>query len=173
MVIDSLLHVAILWGVLMTFFLLVGSKDSTEAFTSGIRSLIRSNLGRNPSLKRVMSTPVARRAVGSSNYRALKAIYSKPDGAVRENNLWLFRAGFMGLGAMVGVIIALVWSGRFEGAPIGFAGILKHNAVVFAAVGVVEALFITKIVLRCNPAPPSVMIGAAVAAARTALPPPS
>lgn len=169
-VVDSLLHVTILWGVLLIFFKLVGSKDSTEAFTGGIRALIRSDLGRNPSLKRVMSTPVARRAVGSSNYKALKAIYARPDGAVHENNTWLFRAGFMGLGAMVLVLVALVWSGRFESAPLGFARILQHNAVVFAAVGLVEFLFITRIVLRINPAPPSVMTGAAIAAAKSALP---
>ncbi|RZK81431.1 MAG: hypothetical protein EOO66_28680 [Methylobacterium sp.] len=167
--VDSLVHVVVLWGVLMLFFRFYGSRVSTEAFTGGMRSLIHADLGSRPSVKRVMSTPVARRAVASSTYRGLRAIYSRPDPGVRENNLWLFRAGFTGLGALVAVIAALVWSGGFGPAPVPIGRILAHNAAVFAAVGLVEFVFISRCVMRMNPAPPSLMVAAAVDAARSAV----
>lgn len=168
-VVDSLLHVAILWGVLMTFFRFVGSRDATDAFTGGVRGLIHADFGSSPPLKRVMSTPVARRAVGSSSYRALRALYSRPDPGVQANNTWLFRTGFLVLAAMVAVIAGVVWGEHAAGGSVGFGHILRHNLLVFGMVGVVEYLFITRVVMRVNPAPPSVMVGAAVGAAQSAV----
>lgn len=164
--VDCLLHVLILFTVLTLFYKLYIGKAETEAFQHEFERLIDSKLSANTDLKRIMSSAVGKHLVKTKNYAALEGLYAEPEGGVRANNTWLFRAAGLASLGMAGMIACLV-----AAAPgrVPFMSILGHNLVTFALVGVVEILFFVHIISKYAPAPPSLMIKRAIAAAKEAL----
>lgn len=164
--IDCLLHVAILFTVLTFFYKLYIGKVETRAFQSEFKNLIDQKLGTDANLKKIMSSAIGKRLVKSKNYAALEALYSEPDAGVAENNKWLFRSAMIASLGMAGMIACLLWASPEH---IPFLSLLGHNAITFAFVGVVEAIFFVNVVSKYSPAPPSLMIDKAIEAIKTAL----
>lgn len=164
--VDCLLHVAILFTVLTLFYKLYIGKVETKAFQSEFKNLIDQKLGNDANLKKIMSSAVGKHLVKSKNYAALEALYSEPDSGVRENNKWLFRSAMIASLGMAGMIACLLSASP---QPIPFLSLLGHNAITFAFVGVVEAIFFINVVSKYAPAPPSLMIKKAIEAMKKVL----
>lgn len=164
--VDNLLHVGILFTVLTLFFKMYIGKVETKAFQTEFKHLIDQKLGTDASLKRVMHSAVGKRAIQSKSFKALEAKYARPEGGVRENNKWLFRCAFMASLGMAGMIACLLVASSTH---VPFLALLGHNAVTFAFVGVVEALFFIRVVSKYAPAPPSLMITSAIEAMKESL----
>ncbi|KAK9816146.1 hypothetical protein WJX74_008478 [Apatococcus lobatus] len=155
-----------LFTVLTLFFKLVVSKVETRAFQAEFKHLVDQKLDNDATLKKVMGSVVARRAMKSKNVKALHAAFAEPDAGVAQNNRWLFRTAFTGAAGMAAVVLALAWASHGE-VPLG--GLLLHNLVTFALVGVVEYVFFTQVAMKYQPAPPSVLIDSAMRAAKAAV----
>lgn len=165
-VVDCLVHVTMLFTVLTLFFKLYISKVESKAFRQEFGRLVDHTVEGNATLKKAMGSVVGKRVAKSKNVRALKALYSQPDAGVAQNNKWLFRAAFTGALGLAGIVAGMAWA---AGGGVDLGGIVRHNLLTFALVGVVEFVFFTRVAVKFQPAPPSVLITSAIAAAKASV----
>ena len=161
--VDCLLHVTMLFTVLSLFFQFFISKTTTNAFKSEFGHLVNQNVESNAHIKKAMSSVIGKDIVKTKNWHALHDLYSQEDDFVKANNNWLFRASLLASAGLTAVILAITWA---SGGQVPLGSLLRNNLITFALVGVVEYIFFTRVAMRFQPAPPSLLITSAMAKAK-------
>ena len=152
---DSVMHVAMLWTLLLAFFIFYGSGVEKAAFKQQFANIIQTNLG-TTSVKQLLlqAKPLSPQLV------ELEPQLQRPDPEVTANNAGVIRTGVVIALGLIAVLFALAVSN--PGIPV--MEVIKQNALVFGFVAIVEFAFFRVIVTKYVPALPSTMLKSALAA---------
>jgi hypothetical protein len=166
--INVLLHMAILFTILSLIFINFISKLEKQALESELSHLIKENISKEfnnldsdtkAKLSKIIkeSTPVLDHFID---------LYSTPDKNVQTYNNWLFTAmyiviGFLFLMVVISIIIPTysvpVWS------------IIGENLGIFLAIGIFEGAFFYFIIQKYVPAEPSYLVNTMINTLKTKL----
>jgi len=167
LVVDIFVHVIILLGVLLSFFVLVISKLETKELTGQITNQIDTNL---PNLYKDINNSSPNNAfktlVKSLNQGGEKSIlsimdryYDKPDAATESENSIPIIGALIVLLSLTGGLIA-IWAvlqySCNKCIPLG--RIIFENIVLFGCIGIIEILFFKFIASKYVPTMPSYFV---------------
>ncbi len=167
LVVDIFVHVIILLGILLSFFVLVISKLETKELTGQITNQIDTNL---PNLYNDInkSTPndAFKTLVKSLNQGGEKSVlsimdryYDKPDATTESENSIPIIGALIVLLSLTGGLIA-IWAvlkySCNKCIPLG--GIIFENIVLFGCIGIIEILFFKFIASKYVPTLPSYFV---------------
>jgi len=157
--VNALLHVFILTTFLVVFYKLVVTKLETKAIDNQLRSALNKSLpgmfvlldaSSGNTLKPALQSLKSNGALGK-----LQLLYSTPDPSTTSYNSWLFRCAFVVVGALFLLVLTVILLTQLFNININLTAILRENAVLFLAIGLVELGFFLKIALKYVPAAPS------------------
>ena len=158
LLLNSFIHILVLFGFLTAFFMFFVSKIETEVLNEQLKSVIESQLKSNlkkgdtdQNLKRMLNTPELQEVL-----KKLTKEYSTPDKTTTEWNKWLFKLSVTIVVALL-VLVLTMWLTLSLSCDrcVNGAHIFWENLVIFGCIGFVEYLFFTKIAIKFIPAPPS------------------
>ena len=157
--VNALLHIFILTTFLVIFYKIVVTKLESEAIESEIASALNKSL---PAIFADLDTdaqdklsPILHKLQDTGSLDKLEELYSEPDASTTSYNSWLFTACYLVVGALFIIIVTvflLTW--KFD-VDIKLGGLLRENAALFLAIGLVELVFFLTIALKFAPAEPS------------------
>lgn len=154
---NALLHVFILTAFLVIFYQVVVTKLETEAIKSELTHTLNKNLPQmfaeldannnfKPFLRNLQQTDILDK---------FEKLYSKPDPSTVSWNSWLFLAAYGVVGSLFLIVVTVVFMTWLFDIDIKLTALLRENATLFIAIGVVELVFFLTIALKYAPAPPS------------------
>jgi len=167
LVVDIFVHVIILLGILLSFFVLVISKLETKELTGQITNQIDTNLPKlyndinKSSPNNAFQTLVKSLNKGGdkSILSVMERYYDKPDAATESENSMPILGALIVLLSLTGGLFA-VWAvlkySCNKCIPLG--GIIFENIVLFGCIGVIEILFFNFIASKYVPTLPSYFV---------------
>ncbi len=167
LVVDIFVHVIILLGILLSFFVLVISKLETKELTGQITNQIDTNLPKlyndinKSSPNNAFQTLVKSLNKGGdkSILSVMERYYDKPDAATESENSMPILGALIVLLSLTGGLIA-IWAvlkySCNKCIPLG--GIIFENIVLFGCIGVIEILFFNFIASKYVPTLPSYFV---------------
>ena len=166
LVVDIFVHVIILLGILLSFFVLVISKLETKELTGQITNQIDTNLPKLYNDIDKSSPGTFKTLIKSLNKGGNKSIlsvmeryYDKPDAATESENSIPILGALIVLLSLTGGLFA-VWAvlkySCNKCIPLG--GIIFENIVLFGCIGVIEILFFKFIASKYVPTLPSYFV---------------
>ncbi len=177
LVVDIFVHVIILLGILLSFFVLVISKIETQELTGQITNQINTNLPKlYDEINAMSNCPNPRdpskkggcfkELVGVLNEGGDKSIlsvmgryYDKPDKATESENSIPIIGSLIVLIALTGGLIAIWAVLRYScNKCIPLGRIIFENIVLFGCIGIIEILFFKYIATKYVPTLPSYFV---------------
>ena len=167
LVVDIFVHVIILLGILLSFFVLVISKLETKELTGQITNQIGTNLPKlyndinNSSPDNAFQTLAKSLNKGGdkSILSVMERYYDKPDAATESENSIPILGALIVLLSLTGGLFA-IWAvlkySCNKCIPLG--GIIFENIVLFGCIGVIEILFFNFIASKYVPTLPSYFV---------------
>jgi hypothetical protein len=167
LVVDIFVHVIILLGILLSFFVLVISKLETKELTGQITNQIDTNLPKlyndinKSSPNNAFQTLVKSLNKGGdkSILSVMERYYDKPDAATESENSMPILGALIVLLSLTGGLFA-IWAvlkySCNKCIPLG--GIIFENIVLFGCIGVIEILFFNFIASKYVPTLPSYFV---------------
>ena len=167
LVVDIFVHVIILLGILLSFFVLVISKLETKELTGQITNQIGTNLPKlyndinNSSPDNAFQTLVKSLNKGGdkSILSVMERYYDKPDAATESENSIPILGALIVLLSLTGGLFA-VWAvlkySCNKCIPLG--RIIFENIVLFGCIGIIEILFFNFIASKYVPTLPSYFV---------------
>ncbi len=155
-VVDILLHILILFVVLTVIFVKVISPTAADALNGTIiaqsQTAIRVNLDQIPASQKLGIANKLRYYPIANARETL----SKPDVDIQSHNQWVMGLAVSIAIMVLGVIIAIVASVRYNcGQQVDMKKLLIENALIFIGIGIIEYFFFIKIASKYIPLPPS------------------
>jgi hypothetical protein len=167
LVVDIFVHVIILLGILLSFFVLVISKLETKELTGQITNQIGTNLPKlyndinNSSPDNAFQTLIKSLNKGGdkSILSVMERYYDKPDAATESENSIPILGALIVLLSLTGGLFA-VWAvlkySCNKCIPLG--RIIFENIVLFGCIGIIEILFFNFIASKYVPTLPSYFV---------------
>ena len=166
LVVDIFVHVIILLGILLSFFILVISKIETQELTSQIKNQISANIPTlykeiNGSSKGGFETLVKSLNSGGdkSVLSVMERYYDKPDTTTEAENSIPIIGALIVLLSLTGGLLA-IWAvlkySCNKCIPLG--RIIFENIVLFGCIGIIEILFFKFIATKYIPTVPSYFV---------------
>jgi hypothetical protein len=167
LVVDIFVHVIILLGILLSFFVLVISKLETKELTGQITNQIDTNLPKlyndiNKSSPNNAFQTLAKslnKGGDKSILSVMERYYDKPDAATESENSMPILGALIVLLSLTGGLFA-IWAvlkySCNKCIPLG--GIIFENIVLFGCIGVIEILFFNFIASKYVPTLPSYFV---------------
>ena len=166
LVVDIFVHVIILLGILLTFFVLVISKIETQELTGQITNQINTNL---PKLYDEINTNAdgqfknlvrgLNKGDDKSIFSIMTRYYDKPDAATKSENSIPIIGALIVLLALSGGLVAIWAVLRYSCSKcIPLGRIIFENIVLFGCIGIIEILFFKFIAVKYVPTLPSYFV---------------
>jgi hypothetical protein len=155
---NALLHVFILTAFLVIFYQVVVTKLETDAIKNELTRTLNKSLpqmfaeidDQDNTLKSFL-----RNLQQTNILDKFETLYAKPDPSTTSWNSWLFLAAYGVVGGLFLVVLTVVVVTWLFDIDIKLAALLRENATLFIAIGIVELVFFLTIALKYAPAPPS------------------
>lgn len=156
--IDMMFHSALLFLIIGLFFMLYASKIIKDVFAHELDNMVKNDFkktldGLNPENKLALKS-----SIKSVDLDRLIKLYSVEDKAFTVHNEWLFTVIIIIIvGLFLVTIVAMIVS-KLLCNDIHLTHLVVENFIVFAGIGVIEAMFFFFVAKQYIPAPPSKMV---------------
>jgi hypothetical protein len=165
LLLNTVLHVFILYSFLSVFFIFYISKIEREAFDDEFSTVVQVNMAKvlvNADQK--LDGKVKTLLKGASPIlTVLNNMYSKPSKDVETYNKWLFGMSFSVSVVLILTFITITGVLKMScGTCIPLLHLIKENVLIFIIIGLAEFMFFSRIASKFVPVPPSLLINSMI-----------
>jgi len=158
---NIVLHIAVLYAFISSFFILYVSRIERDAFKSEFGNIVNENLTQALENANAASGGQFKTVIQGLEpvLQVMANIYSKPTPEIQTYNKALFTSSYMVLFIIFFTFVLLVGVLKYSChvcMPLGH--IIKENLIVFAVIGITEFWFFDKIGSQFVPVKPSLLI---------------